>query len=60
MGDHADDLMFQEMGLTHNFRPVYKCGYCGKKYKHDYKKECQDHVKSCNKNPRFREQDNDN
>lgn len=54
MGDMADDLMFQEMGLTHNFRPVYKCGYCGMKY--DYEEECQTHVNSCKANPKKRKQ----
>ena len=46
MGDHADDLMFQEMGLTRAFRTTYKCGHCGKKFGED-KADAQAHTNKC-------------
>lgn len=46
MGDHADDLMFREIGTRPPDGKIYKCGYCGEKLGSN-KSVAKGHVKKC-------------
>ena len=46
MGDHADDLMFKEIGTKPPDGKIYRCGYCGAKLGTD-KILAMVHVEKC-------------